>query len=1178
VNREASRAGTSPQDEALQRVDTTTSLRVMGTLEPFTHLHVHSHYSLLDGAIDVPHLVAEAARNDMPALALTDHGNLFGALEFYGAARKAGINPILGCEAYLVDGDATTKPPPGEKRRRYHVTLLAKDRQGFQNLSRLSSISWMRGFQRKPCIDLSLLNQYSEGLIALTGCMSGRVAVPLREKRLDDAVRAAEEYAEILGQENVYLEVMSNGIEAQRVIREAMPAVARATGLKLIATNDVHYQCDGDNKAQDALICIGTGQRMHDPNRRFKIDTDELFFRSSAQMAALFDPDSDAYRNTAEVAGRCDIQLDLETMHLPRFAIPTEESAPNYMRRLCEEGLHKRYGEISQAARDRFEREFKIIESMGFVDYFLIVWDLIRHAREQGIPVGPGRGSAAGSIVAYALEITQLCPLKYDLLFERFLNADRISMPDIDIDFCRDRREEVIQYTRDKYGDAQVCQIVTFGTLAAKASIRDAGRVLDIPLSEVDKIAKRIPDAPGTKLGKSLEADKELTDLLDSDDKLRELAEVARSIEGMCRNTSTHAAGVVITEHPLIDYVPLCVVQGAVNTQFQMTDLEKIGLLKMDFLGLKNLTILEKARQLLMRSQDIDLDYETLPLDDRATYELLKTGDTYGVFQLESSGMRELIVRLQPDCFEDIIALIALYRPGPLQSGMVDSFVNRKHGMEAISYAHPLMVPILEDTYGAMIYQEQVMLLAQSLGKLTLNDADGLRKAMGKKKLEVMESYKEKFLKGCLEQGISQAASDKIWDDMSQFAQYGFNKSHSAAYGLITFRTAYMRAHYPGEYMAAIMSCDAGDSDKLIEYMEAARKAGRTILSPDIEHSQADFTLEGESIRIGLNAIKGVGSRAVQAILAGREDAGGEFGRLDTVLEHVDGRAVNRAAFDALAKAGVFDTLKLDRSALLASSERLLKDAVRSQGDKAVGQASLFGGGGASTLPAVRLADLPPTPDRLIYEMEKESLGYSVTVDPMAEYRPFLRLVATHDVSALSEVPDRGEVMVGGVVSGLRTAVSSRGRYAGKSIGMFKIAGLGGACNAVMFSKSFALHREVVKDDWVGIFRGKVDRNRDEPSLIVDDIFEMTDSEVAKDRKLLIAIHGQDEDSLMLRIDALSAHMALHPGTTDTYISLQCADQPRRMWRLAAKHRVAVHQDLVRGLESVVGPGAYYLR
>jgi DNA polymerase-3 subunit alpha len=1149
----------------------------MVSLTPFTHLHVHSHYSLLDGAISVPALVGEASRCDMPALALTDHGNLFGALEFYSTARAAGVNPILGCEAYVVDGDAT-KRVPGEKKRRYHVTLLAKDREGFANLSRLSSRSWIDGFHRKPCIDLSMLNEYRQGLMALTGCMSGRVARPLLENRFDDAVKAAEEYATILGRDNVYLEVMSNGLEPQRVIREAMPRVAQATGLPLIATNDVHYRCEGDSVAQDALICIGTGQRMHDTERRFRIETDELYFRTSEQMAALFDPDSQEYRSTAEVASRCDIQLDLETMHLPRFAIPTEESAPEYMRRICEDGLRDRYGEINQPVRDRFEREFKVIESMGFVDYFLIVWDLIRHAREQGISVGPGRGSAAGSIVAYAMEITQLCPLKYDLLFERFLNADRISMPDIDIDFCRDRREEVIEYTRQKYGESQVCQIVTFGTMAAKAAIRDAGRVLDIPLADVDKIAKRIPDAPGTRLSAALEADKDLTDELEADERLAELADVSRRIEGMARNTSTHAAGVVITEQPLMEHVPLCVVQGAVNTQFQMTDLEKIGLLKMDFLGLKNLTILEKAARIVELSSGTLIDYETLPLDDKATYDLLKTGDTYGVFQLESGGMRELIVRLQPDCFEEIIALIALYRPGPLQSGMTDSFVNRKHGVEAIEYDHPLMEPILKDTYGAMIYQEQVMLLAQSLGGLSLNDADGLRKAMGKKKLDVMLKYKGKFLEGCQSNQVPEHAAEKIWDDMSQFAQYGFNKSHSAAYGLITFRTAYMRAHHPGEYLAAIMSCDAGDSDRLSEYFEAARRTGLEVVGPDVNHSMDDFTLEGEVIRMGLNAVKGVGGRAVAAVVAGRELAGGRFDDMGDVVDHLDGKAVNRAAFDALSKAGVFDSLHPNRLALLASSERLLKDAARAQADRAAGQASLFGGEASPATP-LRLDDVAEPGPRELYEMEKESLGFAVSADPMSEHRGLLRLLATHDVLELADVADRAEVLVGGMIGSLRTTVSSKGRNAGKPMAMFKIQGLGGSCSAVLFSGPYAEFREHAHDEFIGLFRGRVDRSRDEPSVLVDEVHVLDDTaEISAGRKLLIEVRAPDEQGLGSKLGDLAPALAAHSGPTDTYLSICMGGESRSNWRLPTANRVAVVPTLVSALDELLGPDAYRLR
>jgi DNA polymerase-3 subunit alpha len=1159
------------------------------TTPAFTHLHVHSHYSLLDGAIGIDALVGEAGRMGMGSLALTDHGNLFGAIEFYTKAKKAGINPILGCEAYLVPGDATAPATADEKLPRHHITLLARDRQGWESLSRLSSLSWLRGYQRKPRIDKRMLAEHGRGLIALSGCMSGEVAQHVLGHRLQDACRSAEQYAEILGRENFYLEVMSNGLAAQRTIRDGMAEVSQRTGLPLVATNDVHYRCQGDSVAQDALICIGTGQRMHDSERRFRIETDELYFRSSEEMAALFGADSQAYRSTAEIAERCRIDLELHAMHLPRFDIPTGETPEAYMRRLCEQGLRRRYGELTPAVRERFETEFAVISKMGFVSYFLIVWDLIRHAREQGIPVGPGRGSAAGSIVSYALDITQLDPLRYDLLFERFLNADRISMPDIDIDFCRDRREEVIDYARRKYGSEQVCQIVTFGTMAAKAALRDAGRVLDIPLPEVDRIAKRIPDLPKTRLADALEADSELREMLKSSEPLKELLDVSLRIEGMARNTSTHAAGVVITDRPLMDLVPLCVVQGAVNTQFQMNDLEQIGLLKMDFLGLKNLTVLAKAAELVQRTRGETIDFDALPLDDAATYALLKRGDVGGVFQLESSGMRELILRLQPDSFEDIIALIALYRPGPLQSGMVDSFVRRKHGQEPIDYSHPLMEPVLRDTYGAMVYQEQVMRLAQALGGLSLNDADGLRKAMGKKDKKRMASYEEKFLAGSVERGIARAAAQNIWQDMSRFAEYGFNKSHSAAYGLITFRTAYMKAHYPAEYMAALMSCDAGDTDKLSEYVEECRRAGRAVLAPDANASSADFQPEGSAIRYGLTAVKGVGGRVVDALLAARQAAGGRFRALSDVLDHVDTRALNRAGFEALVKAGTFDALEPNRNALLASAELLLKDAARAAEDRLAGQSLLFGGGGSSMRPAagaaagapvldVRLLPAEPPTDRDLLAMEKEALGLFISADPLGEHRALLRLLSSHDIAALREVEDRSEVLIGGLLAALRTTVSSKGRSAGQPMAMGRLQGLGGSCNLVIFPRTYARYRALVREEQVVLIRATVDRSRDEPTLLAESVLDPADPTVAADRRLLLEVRGATPDELSFRLDALRTLLPAHRGPTETYLVVEDDQGKRTTFRLGDDNRVALTPALVRELQRLLGEGSLHLR
>ncbi len=1151
--------------------------------QPFVHLHVHSTYSLLDGAVSIDDLVAEAVKQEMPALALTDHGVLFGAIEFYTKARKAGINPILGCEAYLVKGDATAEVPPGEKRKRHHVTLLATNRTGWQNLSRLSTLSWLKGFNRKPCLDKSMLAEHGEGLIALTGCMSGEVAQAILADDKDGAVKAAQAYAEVLGRENVYLEVMSNGMSAQQKIRDGMLDVAKATGLPLVATNDVHYRCPGGHVAQDALICIGTGQRMHEEVRRYKIDTEELFFRSSDEMAGIFGGDSVEYRSTLEIAQRCDIQLDLGTYHLPSFPIPTDETPEAYLRRLCEDGLARLYGEITPPIRERFEKEYGVITSMGFTAYFLIVWDLIRHAREQGIPVGPGRGSAAGSIIAYSLNITRLDPLRYDLLFERFLNADRISMPDIDIDFCRDRREEMIQYTRDKYGDDKVCQIVTFQQLQAKAAIRDAGRVLDVPLPDVDRIAKRIPEmAQKKKLQHFIDADPELKEMFEGSEQLEELLGVSQSIEGMARNTSTHAAGVVITDRPLIDLVPLCLVQGQVNTQFQMNDLERTGLLKMDFLGLKNLTILQKAAETVRAAGGPDIDYDELGLDDVKTYALLKRGDSGGVFQLESSGMRELLVRLAPDCFEDIIALIALYRPGPLQSGMADSFVNRKHGHEAIEYGHPLLEPVLRDTYGCMVYQEQIMLLAQTLGGLSLNDADGLRKAMGKKDAKRMDSYRGRFLEGASTNAVPAPVAEQVWEDMSRFAEYGFNKSHSAAYGLITYRTAYMKANYPGEYMAALMSCDANNVDKLAAYVEEALRSQREVLPPSVNHSRADFSLEGESIRFGLSAVRGVGSRVVRTIVEGREQADGRFADLGAFLDQVDVSALNRSSLDALVKGGAFDELAGNRHALLASTDRLLRDAVREQGDRAAGQSSLFGAGspGAATVASIQLEKAEPPTDRDLAAMEKEALGVCLSVDPMGEYRPLLRLLGTHTVAELAgETPDRAEVVLGGLVTALRHTIAKNGRSAGKPMAMFKVAGLGGSVSAVIFPRTYEKCRDLIKEERLALFRAVVDKTRDEPSLLVDEVFDPADPSVAGNRRLILDLRrGEDDAAFAGRLRGLKALLPGHPGPTSTLLSIEEEPGRRTTYDLGERGRVGLGVDLVRDLERLLGPGRVYLR
>ncbi len=1147
---------------------------------PFVHLHTHSHYSLLDGAVRVPDLLDAAVEHEMPALALTDHGVLYGALEFYKGAAKRGIKPILGFEAYVVDGDATTTAPPGEPRKRHHLTLLATSARGYQNLSRLSSLGWVKGHDgRKPCIDRTMIAANNEDVLALSGCASGQIARALLDDDMARAQKLTGEFRDLFGVDNFFLESIRDGTPSACKVTAALESLSRESKAPIVATNDVHYRHPSGHIAQDALICIGSGQKMHATERRFQFESKELFFRSPAQMAELFGEDDAALRRTTEIADRCNIELDLETMHLPRFEIPTDETPEAYLRRLCIDGLRERYGELTPPVMERLDKEYDVITSMGFTAYFLIVWDLIRHAREQDIPVGPGRGSAAGSIIAYALKITQLDPLRYDLLFERFLNSSRISMPDIDIDFCRDRREEMIDYTREKYGSDNVCQIVTFGTLAAKAAIRDAGRVLDIPLPDVDRIAKRIPEQQQrVSLEKFLADDDEFREMFEETAELRELLDVSLKIEGMARNTSTHAAGVVITDEPLIDLVPLCLVQDQVNTQFQMSDLEEIGLLKMDFLGLKNLTILEKAKDLVKLTRNVDIDYATMVDTDEQTYALLKRGDCGGVFQLESSGMRELVVRLAPDCFEDIIALIALYRPGPLQSGMVDSFVNRKHGVEPIRFGHEVMEDVLSDTYGCMVYQEQIMLLAQRMGQLSLNEADGLRKAMGKKQADRMESYREKFLAGADQTGVGTEVAQQVWDDMSRFAEYGFNKSHSAAYGLITYQTAYMKAHYPGEFIAALMSCDANNTAKLAGYVEELARANREVRNPSINTSLGDFTLDGDSIVFGLNAVRGVGSRVVEAIIDARRD--GPFTSLDDLLDRVDMREMNRASFDALVRAGTLDEVEPNRRALLASSERLLRDALRSQADRAAGQGALFGSADAlapASSDGARLDNVDMADDQEIAVMEKDALGVCISVDPMAEWRPVLRLLSTHTIAEIMTNPeDKAEVVLGGTVANIRHTTIKAGKSAGQAMAMFRLQGLGGAIGTVVFPRTYSECRALIRDGQAILIRGTVDASRDEPNILVDEVHDLSDPAIAAGKRLLIDIRpGAPLDD---RLTDLRRLLDMHRGPTTTYLSIDAGEGNRHTYKLGPDFRAGLSVEFVREAEELLGVGAVHLR
>ncbi|MEW6743000.1 MAG: DNA polymerase III subunit alpha [Planctomycetota bacterium] len=1134
----------------------------------YVHLHVHSHYSLLDGSATTDALLDAAQRCGMTALALTDHGNLFGAIDFYRKARRCNVKPILGMEAYIAEQSRLIKGEENGENSTFHVTLLAADLQGYQNLIKLTTQSYLDGFYRKPRIDHELLANHSAGLIALSGCLSGEIPRQIVRGDLEQAKRRAARYVDIMGRGNFYLELMSTGLPAQDGVRQGLIELGRRLDLPLVATNDVHYIQRADALAQEVMICISTGKTLHDQGR-MRMDTDQYFFRSGLEMAEIFHDLPDAVQNTRAIADRCNVELILDQYHLPQYKPEKGENAPSFFRELCKQGLRQRYGNPPPPlAAERLRYEMQVIEEMGFVSYFLVVWDFIRFARENRIPVGPGRGSVAGSIVAYCLGITTIDPLRYDLLFERFLNSSRITMPDIDIDFCRDGREKVIRYVQEKHGSDCVCQIVTFGTMAAKAAIRDAGRVLGMDLGQIDRLAKKIPNAPGTKLADLLE-DPELRESCTSDPEIARLFEVARKIEGLNRHASTHAAGVVIADRPLQEYVPLCRVQDEINTQFTMNDLEAIGLLKMDFLGLKTLTIIDQALHLIELHQGIHLDLEALPLDDPKTYGLLQRGETKGVFQLESDGMRELLVKMKPDCFEDIIAILALYRPGPLGSGMVDSFVNRKHGIEEISYLHPRLEPLLRETQGVILYQEQVMRIANVLAGFSLDEADTLRKAMGKKKKEVMERFRSKFIDGAMDGGIDRATAEAVWDQMAYFAGYGFNKSHSTAYGVITYRTAYLKANHPRAFMAALLTCESGNSDKVAEHLSECRRMGIPCYGPDLNRSDWEFSIEQEGIRIGLSAVKGVGEKAVAGLLETRRRQG-VFRSLDHLAEHLDPACLGKGPFEALVKAGALDWTGHRRRTIYESADLVLRVARAAAADRRAGQRTLFDDCG--TPPTATLSHLLPHledwPERERLTYEKEALGFYVTSNPLLKYAEIFERFSSVTPGRIRNVEDGREVVTGGIISELRFTTAKRGRSTGARIALFKIAGLDGSVSAILFPDEFRRVSEFIQDDRIALFTGIVDRSREEPSLKIQKVEPVERVLEEKIAQMILDVPDDADDTLL---HGLKAILNNHAGPSPVFLRFRRSGAGQTVLRVAAPNYVRVSERLIEELERLLG-------
>jgi DNA polymerase-3 subunit alpha len=1077
----------------------------------FVHLHVHSQYSLLDGACHLEKLVRKAQEFKMPALAVTDHGNLFGAIDFYRLAQKEGIKPIIGCEVYVAPGSRLERyPQDGQYEGANHLTLLVRDRTGYKNLIKLVTAGYLEGFYYKPRIDKDLLAQYHEGLLALSGCLNSEVCQLLAQGEEEKAVEVAAWHRDLFGRENYFLELQFHGIEPQRAVNQGLLRMAKRLEVPVVATNDVHYLNAGDHKAHDALICIQTGKTVADRDR-LRFASEQFYFKSPREMADLFPELSEALLNTVAIAERCNLRLEFDKIHLPRYQAPPGQTLDSYLAECSWRGLHQRYGQIPDEAKDRLARELEVIKKIGFAGYFLIVWDFIRFAKERGIAVGPGRGSAAGSLVAYALGITNIDPLRYGLLFERFLNPERISPPDMDIDFADDRRDEVIGYVAQKYGKDNVAQIITFGTLGAKAVIRDVGRALGMPYGEVDQVAKMVPNVLNISLDEAIAQSPQLRDAVRSRPEVNELWEIARSLEGLTRHASTHAAGVVISGEPLIEYVPLYRgTKGEITTQYAMGAIERIGLLKMDFLGLRTLTVIANTLKLLNEARGAELQADQIPFDDAKTFQLLSEARTSGVFQLESAGMRDLLRRLRPERLEDVIALVALYRPGPME--MIPDFINRRHGRVKINYDHPLMEKYLKETYGVMVYQEQVMQIASEMAGFTMGEADILRRAMGKKNPELMARQREKFVEGAVARHVPRAKGERIFDLMAQFAGYGFNKSHAAAYAVVAYQTAYLKANYPMEFMAALLTSEMGDTDKTVKYIEECQQMGIEILPPDVNESGSTFRVVGDKIRFGLVAVKNLGETAIQSILNARL-TGGKISSLHDFCERVDLRLVNKRVIESLIKCGAFDSLGYRRSQLMAAVDQAMEAASVLLRDRAKGQGSLLemleGGAGRAKTP--RLLDMPEWSHAQRLTAEREILGFYISGHPLSEYEALRKRHATATTEELGSLRDKEMVTLCGII----TAVKEIATKNGDRMAFVTLEDLRGSVESIAFPDLYRGRMlYLVKDNPV-LVKGQVDIGEEAVKLLLTDVRPLSDLQGEPEGEMEIA----------LRVDALSGEI-----------------------------------------------------
>lgn len=1105
----------------------------------------------------------------MPALAITDHGSMFGVLEFYNACINAGVKPVIGCEMYVAPGSRLDKQSSriNGTAPYNHLVLLVRDDEGYKNLMKLVSIGYLEGFYYKPRIDKETLKKYSRGLIGMSGCMKGEIAEEVLKDKPDKAREAILLYKDIFGKGDFYLELMDNGIREQKKICEGLIKLAKETETPLVATNDCHYVDKDDAYAQEILMCIGTGKTIDDPSH-MKLSTQEFYLKSPQEMKDIFKETPGAIRNTIEITEKCNLEIEFGRILLPGYEAPESYELNDYLRKLCEDGIKKRYDRETPQVRERLEHELKVIKEMAYPGYFLIVWDFIEYAKKNGIPVGPGRGSGAGSLVAYLLGITEIDPLKHGLLFERFLNIERRNMPDLDIDFADKGRDKVIEYVKNKYGEENVAQIITFGTLLARAVIRDTGRVLNIPLMKVDRIAKLVPF--GDSIQEALKSSRELKQLYDTDRSVRELLDTARKLEGIKRHSGVHAAGIVIAPTQITDYTPFAVTnKGVVTSQYEGKSLDKLGLLKVDFLGLRTLTLIDETIKLVNRNHKMKLKPQDIPIDDKKTYKMLGEARSAGVFQLESTGMKDLLRKLCPTEFSDIVAVNALHRPGPLGSGMVDDFIERKHKRKKIEYDHPLLEPILKDTYGIILYQEQVMRIATDISDFTLGRADILRAAMGKKKSEVLEEQRKDFVDGAAEKKIAQNTSNSIFDKMVTFGGYGFNKSHAAAYGLLAYQTAYLKCNYPIEFMTTLLNTEIEDTDKIFFYINECETMNMVVNPPDVQKSESRFSIEGDGIRYGIAAIKNVGSSAAGAVVSERLE-NGKYKSFFDFCARVDSRVINKRMVEYLIKAGAFDSLSSGRAALFNALDGVLERSEKAQSDRRSGQTSFFE---KISVPGaeqeMRIEQTREWTDDKMLSFEKEALGFYISGHPLARYEQEMKNYVSVSIHDLVEQRRKGSVTIGGIILHLKRKKTRTG----KMMGVFKLEDLTGSIEVIIFPDAYQKLAQLVEEDEMIVVRGMIDDRDDTPKIITDDIIPFAEAreKLIHVVELKLSTAGLEEETLK----KLEEVFRRNRGNCRVKLDLKTLHHGNL--HISMDYNIQVNDNTLRHIEELVGKEAIHL-